>query len=201
MTALIAIPSIEHQPIDWKVIEDGIFDMVVAALDLSDEQVIWGNQDIPQPGYPYVSMLKIAGPSGEYDGRPEVRVEDTADAGEESRQISYMPVLFTVSFSAHVDEKAGAYDPRLNAIHMMSKLQASLTLLSVQTALAQSGLSWVRDEGVLDTSVEANATWLSRATLDVIFRTASVIEERDTIIEQVELTPQAPGQKIIIDGS
>lgn len=202
MTALLAIPEPRLQPIDWTIIKDAIFDLIVARLGLDESRVIWENQNIPQPDYPYVSMLKIAGPTSEIDGRAERRVStDLSLVGEEAGLLTYKPVVFTISFSAHVDEESGANDPHCDAEFFMSKLQAVLDLQSVHDTLKQSGFAVVRDAGVLPTSLVINGVWLSRATLDVIFRTASVIDERNTIIEQVEITPPDPGKTVIVDGT
>jgi len=187
------------QPVDWKTIDDGIYDWIVGLLDLA---VIWENQNVPQPDYPYVSLLRTA--FIELGGVPEKRwsydVGQPAGQGLELEATSM--VEFTLSAQAHVDADAGANDPSCNAVALLGKLRASLGLLTVQRNFQDTlGLAIVQPMPVQDISLVVNDEWISRAVFDVRLRTRSVMTERTGYIDKVELKSPQLGVDTIIDAS
>lgn len=187
------------QPVDWKTIDEGLYDWIVDTLDVS---VIWENQNVPQPDYPYVSLLRSA--FVELGGVPEKRTAtDLAQpAGQEIEIEATTMVEFTLSVQAHVDADAGANDPACNAVALLGKLRASMGLLSVQRNFQDNlGLAIVERIAVQDISVVVNDEWISRALYDVRLRTRSSITERTGYIDKVELKSPSLGVDTIVDAS
>lgn len=187
------------QPVDWKTIDDGLYDWLVALLSVS---VIWENQNIPQPAYPYLSLLRqslvLLG------GVPEKRI--TTDlgqpAGEEIELEATSMLEFTLTIQAHVDEATGANDPAANAVALLNKVRASLGKLSVQRNFQDNlGLAIVEAMGVQDLSLVVNDEWLSRAAFDMRLRTRTVMTETTGYIDKVELKSTQFGVDTIVDAS
>jgi hypothetical protein len=195
MTAL----ALELQPIDWATIEGALYDWLVSAVV---ENAIWEDQNVPQPDYPYASMKVIAGPVKEA-GKDELRSSTLTGqpAGEEVELLSTSPVVMTLSISFHADPAAGALEPATRARSLAMKAQASLGKLSVIRMLDDAGLAIVREEGVTDTSLVINGEWLSRATLDVRFRTATQMTERTGYMDKVQLESPDFDVDTTVDGS
>jgi len=194
----------ELQPIDWESIEDAIYAWLtgdVEGLGAIVPEAIWENQNVPQPAYPYASMLVTS--HTKEGGRDEIRT--TYDAaqplGEEIEFLATGPVQFTLALSFHVDPTAGGNEPAGRARALATKAQASLGLLAVLDHLSGAGLSVIAEEGVTDTSVVVNGEWLSRATLDVRLRTASQMTQRLGYIDKVELESDALGVDTVVDAS
>lgn len=188
------------QPVDWETIDDGIYDWLVALLP--SVSVIWANQNIPQPSYPYLSLLRNA--FIELGGVPEKRY--TTDlgqpAGDEIEIEATTMAEFTLSIQAHVDAGAGANDPAINAVALLGKVGASLGLLSVQRNFQDNlGLAIVERLPVQDISLVVNDEWISRAALDVRLRLRTSITERVGYIDKVELKSPALGVDTLVDAS
>lgn len=187
------------QPVDWKTIDDGLYDWLVALLSLP---VIWDNQNVPQPAYPYVSLLRSA--FVELGGVPEKRV--TTDlgqpAGEEIELEATSMAEFTLSMQAHVDATAGANVPASNAMALLGKARASLGLLSVQRNFQDNlGLSIVEAMPVQDISLVINDEWISRALCDVRLGLRTSITEKYGYIDKVQLVSTELGVDTLVDAS
>lgn len=202
-------PRDDLQPVDWSTIEAAIYDWVQARLD--NIAVIWENQLIAQPSYPYVSLLRIA--TVDEGGIDELRYRtldadglvlgEDAGAGAAATQEEqvYAPVVFTVSIKAHVGFCTGAARPSDDAIALASRLKRSLRLTSVVTSFAAAGMSVVREEQIQDISSVINGDWVSMSSLDVLFRTASVMTESVSFVEKVELRSDELGVDTVVDAS
>lgn len=200
------------QPVDWKTIDQAIYDWLNTLLEL-DDRIIWENLDEPQPEYPYLSLLRntVTGPGKEeryrtLDANGDPIVEGGATVAAANEYQSYEPISFTVAITAHVGLNQGGRDPGCDAMFLLTKAKAHLGLRSTIDTFKAAGLSIVRDEGVVDTSVVVNAETVRQATLDVIFSTASVLSEVPTdagggFIDKVQLISQQFGVDIIVDGS
>jgi hypothetical protein len=174
----------ELQPICWADIEGAIYDWVNGKVGW---EAIWEDQNLPQPPYPYLS-LKRSGVR-RVGGKPEVRTSTDLGQplGEEIELLTTSPAEFTLTVQGFMDEDSGANDPDVNAVQTLTKLQASLGQLSVQSQLRAVGLSVVEELPVMDISEVVNGEFLNRAAFDVRLRTASVMTERTGFIEQVEV--------------
>jgi hypothetical protein len=194
----ITPPAAAKQPIDWKKVDDAIYDWIGGKLGYT---VIWENQNVEQPAYPYVSLLRTS--LAEEGGPKETRHSFISGqpAGQEIQLLTYEPVKFTLAVSVHVDRAQGANDPSSNAMDIASKIRGSLGQESTIEQLLAEGLSVVGEEGIQDTSVVVNGVWISRATMDVIFRTASVMTERTGYADKVGLESTALGVDTIVDAS
>jgi len=187
------------QPFDWETIDNGLYDWLVDLLDVS---VIWANQNVPQPDYPYLSLTResvvILG------GVPEKRytTDLSQPAGQEIEIESTSMTEFTLSIQAHVDAGAGANDPMCNAIALLNKVRASLGMLSHQRNFQDNlGLAIVQEMAVQDISVVVNDEWISRALFDVRLRTRSVMTERTGYTDKVNLVSSQLGVDLLVDAS
>jgi len=203
MSSLV-LPDPDLQPIDWKTINKALTDWITDSVPAVEERVRWENQDISQPrriDFPYITMLRTS--VVDDGGIAETRTR-TLDADGDivtdtnglipfrNEELSYEPVLINLAVSAHVNSKSGVNDPSCDAIALLSRAQRSLDLTSVCLKLGDSGLSPVDDGSIVDTSVVINGKWQSKATLDVVFRTASVLSSGTTplsFIDDIQLVP------------
>lgn len=204
---MLTPPSQERQPIDWEIVESALYDWLNQSLEL-DDHIIFSDQNVPQPEYPYATLKRIS--EIEEGGDSEVRyrtldidgneVVDPADAYK-NQAIFYESILLTFSVQFYVDARSGANDPISNAMALASKAKRALSLNSIQEILTAGGLSVVNEGTINDTSVVVNGEWVSRASMDVVFRTASVMTEEVDIIEKVNVKSNALGVDLTIDGS
>lgn len=214
MTSII-LPDPLLQPVDWATVDDAIFAWATVLLGPPPGvpfQGIWENQSAPQPAYPYLSFLR----QGENDegGIDEIR-QQTIDVNGDvvtpgsgltpdlNREIVYQPITFAVTIQAHVDFDSGAVDPGADARWLLSKLKRGLVQTSTIQLFKDAGLSVVRPEDIVDLSLVVNGDWISRAAMDVIFRTASVMTETTEFIEKVELEsiPLGVTPPFVVDAS
>ena len=187
------------QPVDWETIDNGLYDWLVELLDVS---VIWVNQNVPQPDYPYVTLERnsmiILG------GVPEKRY--TTDlgqpAGKEIEIEATSMLEFTLALQAFVDSSAGANDPMRNAMALLAKARASLGMLSWQRTFQDSlGLAIVQELPVLDISEVVNDEWISRAAFDVRLRTRTVMTEQTGYTDKVTIKSPQLGVDFTVDAS
>jgi hypothetical protein len=195
------------QPVDWASIDDAVFCWAVEKLGMAG---VWENQNIPQPDYPYLSFLR----GGETDdgGIDEIR-QRTLDANGneippgssavpvENEEITYQPITFPITIQAHVNFESGATEPFGEAKRRLGILKRSVYQTTTTQLFSDAGLGVVSVEPVVDLSLVVNGEWLSRAALDVIFRTASIVSERVGFIEKVELKSEQLGIDTIVDAS
>lgn len=207
ITTDLVLPQADLQPVDWTTVDDAIFYWATQKLSLEG---IWENQNAPQPAYPYLSLLR----QGEVDeggidetrqrsldvnGVPAVDPEDAY----ENEEILYQSIQFAVTIQAHVDFDAGATDPSCDAKRLLGILKRSLYQTSTIRHFKTAGLSIIAPQDVQDLSLVINGDWVSRAALDVTFRTASVMTERVGFIEQVQLESDLLGDQspLVVDAS
>ena len=203
------LPDIE--PIDWAVVEDAIHDWLVEELDeINDGRVIWSNQSVAQPPYPYISLLR----NNEVDlGIDEKRQRTLDDQGKvvgeeptagdafENQEIIYQPIDWTLSIDAHVDVQSGGNDPNCNAMAILGKAKRSLGKTSVNNQLWDAGVAVARVLALVDTSAVVNTVWVSRARLDILVHSTSVASEKQPFIEKVRIVSQPLGVDFTVDAS
>lgn len=201
------------QPVDWQAVDNRVYDWLNYVLDMND-RIIWENLNEPQPSYPYLSLLRNTqtGPGEEERVRTLDANGDPIPAGgtatpARNEYQSYEPIEFTLAITAHVSLDAGGRRPGCDAMKMLSRAKASLGLRSIVDFFRPSGLSIVRPMNVVDTSVVVNAEWVRKATLDVIFGTASVYSalpasiDDSGFIDKVQLVSSQFGVDTIVDAS
>lgn len=176
------------EPVNWTTIDDALHAWIVSALSITAARVIWANQNLPQPAYPYVTL--------QHPGLVEVGTLDetisstdlTADPGEEIELLTTGPREFTLTVTAHVDVGTDAYNSDAQATALLSLAQSSLGQRSVLDALSVAGIAIIERLPVLDTSVVVNGEWNSQATMDVRMRVTSEMTEQIGYIDKVKLT-------------
>lgn len=208
MTSLVT-PVSDAQPVDWVSVEAACFDWISDLLEING-RVVWHNQKVPQPAYPYVSLLRTS----EVDAGLDEERYRTLDANDRvvgvdpgagppvtSETIVYQPITWTLTVHVHTDPRASGNDPNCDAMKFASKIKRSLGLRSVIDRLYDAGISVIRPLLLADTSVVVAGEWESRATLDISMCTASVLTERTEFIEKVEIQSDQLGVDLLVDAS
>jgi hypothetical protein len=176
------------EPINWTVVDDALHAWIVSELSITAARVIWANQNLPQPAYPYVALLR--------SGTAEVGTLDetvtstdlTQPAGEEIELLTTGPREFTLKVTAHVDVGTGAYNSDSQATALLTLAQSSLGKRSVLDALSVAGIAIIERLPVLDTSVVVNGEWNSQAAFDVRMRVTSEMTEQIGYINKTRLS-------------
>jgi hypothetical protein len=190
-------PPADLQPCDWVTVDAALYDWVNKELSLRD-RIIWERRGEKRPEYPYVSLFRDSEVDQGAMDEQRRRSLDAAglivgiDAGAgdpvENEVLNYQPVQFTLTLQAHTTAEAGAADANTDAFAMLSKARRTLGRRDVVETLEAAGLSVVSHESVVDLSEVVNGEWLSRAALDVVFGTASVMSSKVGFIDKVEVT-------------
>ncbi len=198
--AVQADPSL--QPIDWLSIECALHTWVTTTLGFDDERVIWEEQNITQPLFPYISMKKSALIEGG-GGMDELRTSTdlSRDLGEEIELLSTSPREFTLSLQAHVDEEQGANNPNSNSVKFLSKLQSSVDQVSVHSIFQEAGLAVIERLAVQDISIVLNGQYINRANFDMRLRTTSIMTEHTGFVDKVQLVSTEFGVDEIVDAT
>jgi hypothetical protein len=186
--------------IDWKMIECAVFDWALSKFEdrnLEPTQVVWANQNIPQPAYPYLTLKRDSLVRTSAADEVRTSTDLTQEEGQEIALETYGVREFTLTINAFVDEETGSTDPNCDAMAMLSLLQVSLSQLSTQELFCLAGLAVIEELAVVDLSQVVNAEFISRAALDIRFRvTFSCIERTGYIntaqIQSVPCNPSGP---------
>lgn len=142
----------------------------VGATDNGTSVDIVGNGEALNPGTPRLFNVTTTGPLtwANNDTGNEVAMRT-------SRMVEF--VLNVQGFHRNTDSDYPATDPGRNAYNMLSTLRASLGLPSVQATLSAADIAIVAEQDIQDLSEVTEDGMISRATLDVRFRTLSVLTE------------------------
>jgi len=195
--------------IDWESIDSALFDWVQTSFDgigeevsLNNGQIIWANQNIPQPAYPYITLRRDS--LIRLGGRDEIRqsVDMSQPQGQEVALETVGVREFTLTLNAFVDEQTGANNPNCDAIYLLSVLQSSLSQQSIIEAFCLSGIAVVEELAVTDLSEVVNGLFISRASMGVRFRTTFTCIERTGFIDTVEIqsVPSNPSDPNDVSG-
>ena len=171
--------------VDWQTVEDAIFAWFAAATGID---VVWANQDVPQPPWPYGTLNVITGPTrigGDDNVRREVDL--TRDAGEEVELEYNGPRHFTVSCQV-IQGPPDTHDPTCHARRLAGAAHAALSLGSVTQALIVAGLAVVDLEDVINLDTEVGQEWTTRSVFDVTFAFTSSVTELDGYVDTMEVT-------------
>lgn len=175
------------QPIDWATIETALYNWAASVTGIPAARVIWEKQKITERAYPYVSLRKspllVAG------GKPEARASTDLGqpAGQEIIFTATSQCEFTFSATVHADAAAGGGNPTTGAFKLVSKLQASLGLPTIQESLRTAGLAVIQSLPGIDLSEQVNAEYLDRAVFEVRLRVASEMTEQTGYITDVDI--------------
>ncbi len=191
-------------PIDWEDVENALLRWFTDSTDLS--RVIWGNQDAPQPPYPYGVITVIAGPT-KIGGVDETRQEALADP---LPAIPALPIELLkegpreITLSCQIN--VGPPDDQNPGDHSRSRMtaaQAALGLPSFIQPLREAGLAVIQELPIGDFSIQIADLWVSRSQMDVRFGLTSSVREKSATIETVEITAGDPfnSDKEIFGGS
>jgi hypothetical protein len=168
--------------LDWTAIENAL--VVWVEHTLGEGQVIWADQEGPQPGMPYAT-LKI---TGRRSMTPTPELHHYTDlgnpAGEEVEQTVIDHQEITVSCQVFALNTTGAKTAR----DLLGRVRMSIFLPARLTALREAGLALVEAGDTQDLTALLETTWQSRAALDVRFNTVDTATEKTGYIETVSAT-------------
>lgn len=167
-------------PIDWVTIENVLAQWVYDVMGLRAKM---GQQDIAERKMPYITMDRLNGPIGDRDFHTQTVVENMLTV------ISEGPREFTITFKASTkrDEDANS-----DAVALLTRLGSSHYMVATQELMQENAIALVQVNGVLDISLVINGEWISRASMDVRFRTGSQIKETIPYFEKVHVESEHP---------
>ena len=150
----------------------------VAATDGATELEIAGDGETSNPTTPRLWSLTVDGPLTwvNNDEGNEIEVRATG---------SRVVTLNVQTFERNTRTDNPGNDPTRNAFNMMARLQASLGLPSVQAQLYAADIALIEELPVTDLSAKVEDTMLSRASMDVRFRTLSSLSEYTGYISEL----------------
>lgn len=180
-------------PIEWEDVENALNRWFVDSTDLSC--VIWGNQDAPQPPYPYGVLTIIAGPT-KIGGVDETRQESIADPlpavpAFPIELLKEGPREITLSCQVNVGPPDDN-NPGMHSRSIITAAQAALGLPSFTQPLREAGLAVIQELPIAEFSIQIADLWVSRSQMDVRFGLTSSVREKSPIIETVEITAGDP---------
>ena len=120
------------------------------------------------------------------------------DAGNEVATRTSDSIAFTLNVQAFHRSSTGdnqAADPGRNAYNLLTTLQASLGLPSVQAALRAADIAVIEEQPITDMSDEVDDAILSRASMDVRMRTLSTLTAYTGYIQTVSGATTFGGSK------
>lgn len=183
--------GLSTQPIDWDVVENALQRWFSDSTGLC---TIWGDQDAPQPPYPYAVIKIIAGPSkvGGIDETRQEPVDPLPAAPELPIEILKVgPREMTLSCQVNVGPPDDN-DPSAHSRSYMDAAQAALGLPSFTDPLREAGLAVIEELPIGEFNIQIADLWVSRSMMDVRFGLSSCVRELSPIIETVEITAGDP---------
>lgn len=175
--AIAELPDGYRGPVWWSNVEAALVRWIERVLEFDDGKVIWERQGVPQPRYPYASLLRTAVTTE--GGSDESR---STDAGGTYITQYRNNRAFTLTVQCHTDRDCGPDD---DAMALAERLRSSL--YQSPPELEEACIAVVRDEPIQDVSTVLNADWISRSALDIRFRVTALEEVESTYIETVQV--------------
>jgi hypothetical protein len=155
-------------------------------------QTIWQDQSAPRPDYPYASLIIISGPTPD---SPVWEQRTTFDASRPLEEIEFnacVPCTFTIGTQVYVTVP-DSRDPSQNATQYAARAQAALNLHTYRADFRAASIAVV-DQGTVNNIDEIiDDAYVSRASMDVIFRAALNAQSYETYIEKVQLSSTSLG--------
>ncbi len=158
--------------INWENIQNALYNWVSSKTDIA---WIWANQDAPQPSYPYGVLNIISGPVK--IGFDELRYlvsDDKLDLDVVGNR------QFTCSLQVNIGPPDADVLPNYDSRALMSYLQATLGLPSVQDLFRTANFSVINAPVAEQFDQVVADFWISRTQMDLICQTTSCITETDT---------------------
>jgi hypothetical protein len=180
---MVQIPN----PTNWALVETTLYDWFSEQVD--PLPVIWGNQDAPQPNYPFATITIIAGPTPVYEF-DELRASE-ALVPEDVKLTATGQRKITVSLSIFV-APLGSLDPAVHARMIAQRVITSLAFYSIREVFRAANMSCIRQLGGLVTDSFIADTWIARAVVDLQFVIASESAETVGSIKTVRLEGVPP---------
>lgn len=178
-------------------IEDAIFDWVVDATGLDEQNVIWEQQRGPRPVGTYVTLrLLTLAPNGQ----DWVEVEDAPSPtpGNEVRYLQRGTRTLTISIQCYGGGGASALGAR-SPLAIIEYIVGSCRLPSKHEVLHEAGVG-IAGHGPVNSidGVLGGALFEPRARVDVRAHLATELYETDTYIEFAELERLATGESVYV---
>lgn len=172
----------------WSDIEAAIRAWVKGATGLTDEQVIWADQNGGSPALPFIDVrLGDLIPVGSADGSDWV-YDAGGPSGQEIVMSGHGVREFAVSIRAFSASPLGNDSARV----LLSKVQTALALETARSALHAAGVTPFDNGRVQVVPAILDTAWEGRAVLQVRFYTEETVTERTTYIGTVEVTDEEP---------
>lgn len=185
--------------VDYQAVEDAIQKWF---RDATGVDVLWSDQDIPQPEWPYGTLNAIDGPD-KIGGEDNVRLTtDLTQAGQEVQQEHNGPRQMIVSCQV-IQGPPDTHNPDCHARRLATGAQAALSLDSINAAFNAVGLAVVEVSSLTSIPVDVGGEKTSRSIFDVTFAFTSSVTERVGYIENATIigTIDDSGALIIEDFS
>lgn len=160
--------------IDLEVICDTIYAWVNSRKVVDKQKIILEDQNVVRPKPPYVSYRFLTGPVkiGTQDDQVYDEVTDSV--------VISGPRNMTISLKAYGTQK-------VSSLQIMTNLQASLEMQSVQQLFQSQNMAVVEAGNVLEISSALETGIEDRAQMDVIFGVTSIVREEQGEIITVEI--------------
>jgi len=172
----------------WSDIETAIRAWVKSGSGLTDEQVIWADQNGGSPALPFIDIrLGELVPVGAADAS-DWEYDAGGPAGQEIVMSGHGVREFAVSVRAFSASPLGNSSARA----LLSKVQTALALESARSALHAAGVTPFDNGRVQVVPAILETSWEGRAVLQVRFYTEETVTERTTYIDTVEVTNEEP---------
>lgn len=185
-------------PLDWRFFKDTIHDWISEVVRDGGIQVVWREQNAPQPSLPFIGLKIIAGPTELSQSWGQLTDVDLTRAGKEIEMSTYVPAHITVSCQAFVAREY-AVEEEIDAQSILAACRASLSLESVKESFASKRISFVRAEPIADLSALEETSITSIANLDIVFGLTLTVAEYVTYIQKVQVVSPQFGIDDIIE--
>lgn len=171
----------------WRDISIALIDWIATALDIDREQILWKNQNLPQPAYPFVTLHRDTILTEGFQDEVRNSTDLTQPIGKEVILETYGVRTFTLNVDIRLDEEAGSADPEKDAVFLLDKLQSSLRFPEALDVLCLAGVAIVENLPIVDLSAVVNSEILGRAAMDLRVRVTSVATENTGFIDTVNV--------------
>jgi hypothetical protein len=174
--------------IDWHLVDLAIHTWLDRVLpdEIADEQIVWADQNIDQPAYPFITLKKdglefVQGSSSE-----SRTLEEAGDFFIQVRNL----LEFRLTIRTHTDDRCNG----VNAFSLLSAILETLDLPSARNTLCDAGLVVIEHSPVLDISSTTNTKWTSRATTEIRFRVGAASHEAIEYFTSVVIDGECNGE-------
>ena len=163
-------------------LQDRIYDFLLPSTKLTEDKLIWSDEDAPRPALPYVSM-KITSllPIG-FISRSK------ADEDGKSKLIQHYEINLSVQYYGD--------DSAYNELLLLSLRLQSMKSIELGRNLH---IAFVRRQSISDTTQLLDSRFEKRASSDLILRSAVYEEEVNELIDKITVSGSISGRDIDFD--